>query len=275
MTACRRSRSPSTRASRSEPRERASDGNAAPRVDEAPHPTWDARRWPRRRLRPAPRPRRLTRRTSDRSPAPRPDVRQVSATENLAHAKSPFRPSSSRRSSIRRAGSAPAPSVTGAIITRTSSSSPASANWPARSPPPTIQTFRPAAASTIRSCTVAMSALVNSIPASGTTGSCRCVKTAARDVVRPLPFRRILVLELVVEDPFVRRRAHGECADAGDELAVVQRPVGLLLASEQPGQRVVGVGDEAVEAGRRVVLGETHDSFLRGLCASPSYRIFV
>ena len=43
---------------------------------------------------------------------------------------------------------APAPSVTGAIVTITSSSRPASANCPARSPPPTIQTFRPPAAAT-------------------------------------------------------------------------------------------------------------------------------
>src|SRR6185437_567372 len=50
-------------------------------------------------------------------------------TENLAETKSPFRPTSSRRSSIRRGSNgAPPPSVTGAIETITSSSSPASAN---------------------------------------------------------------------------------------------------------------------------------------------------
>jgi SAM-dependent methyltransferase len=50
-------------------------------------------------------------------------------TENLAEANSPLRPSSSRRSSIRRGSrGAPPPSVTGAIDTRTSSSSPTSAN---------------------------------------------------------------------------------------------------------------------------------------------------
>jgi hypothetical protein len=50
-------------------------------------------------------------------------------TENLAEAKSPFRPSSSRRSSRRRGSrGAPPPSVTGAIDTMISSSRPASAN---------------------------------------------------------------------------------------------------------------------------------------------------
>src|SRR5918995_218821 len=90
------------------------------------------------------------------------------STEYLAATKSPFRPISSRRSSIRRGSSgAPAPSVTGAIDTMTSSSSPASANWPARSPPPTIQMFRSPAARVSSSCTVATSALVNSMRASG------------------------------------------------------------------------------------------------------------
>jgi predicted dehydrogenase len=51
------------------------------------------------------------------------------ATENLAETKSPFRPSSSRRSSIWRGSrGAPAPSVTGAIDTITSSRSPTSPN---------------------------------------------------------------------------------------------------------------------------------------------------
>ena len=55
--------------------------------------------------------------------------RRAPLTENRAATKSPFRPSSSRRSSIRRGSSgAPAPSVTGAIDTITSSNSPASAN---------------------------------------------------------------------------------------------------------------------------------------------------
>ena len=99
-------------------------------------------------------------------------------TENLAQEKSPLRPSSSSRSSIRRGSSgAPPPSVTGAIETITSSSSPASANWPARSPPPTIQMFRPPAARDhllVHRCDVGARELD---AASGTTGSCRCVKT--------------------------------------------------------------------------------------------------
>jgi hypothetical protein len=82
----------------------------------------------------------------------------------------------------------------------------------------------------------------------------------ARDLVRPFPLRGILSRELVVEDPFVRRRPHRHRADLGDELAVVQRPVVLPLAGEQPFQRVVGVGDEAVEGRSRVVLGQAHDA---------------
>ena len=61
----------------------------------------------------------------------------------------------------------------------------------------------------------------------------------ARDVVRPLPLRRILARELVVEDPLIRRRAHCQRADAGDEVAVVHRPVVLVPAREQPVERVV------------------------------------
>jgi hypothetical protein len=43
--------------------------------------------------------------------------------------------------------------------------------------PPTIQTFRSPEAATMSWWTDAMSALVSSISALGTTGSCRCVKT--------------------------------------------------------------------------------------------------
>jgi hypothetical protein len=73
----------------------------------------------------------------------------------------------------------------------------------------------------------------------------------APDVVRPLPRRRILTRELVLEDPLVRRRPHRHRTNARDEVAVVQRPIILALADEKPVQRVVGVGDKAVEAGRR------------------------
>src|SRR5207244_7942874 len=38
----------------------------------------------------------------------------------------------------------------------------------------------------------------------------------------------------------------------------VPRPARLLRACEEPAQRVVGIGDEAVEAGCRVVLREAH-----------------
>src|SRR5262249_16865476 len=62
-----------------------------------------------------------------------------------------------------RSSGAPAPSVAGAIVTSTSSSSPASANWPAKSPPPTIQTFRAPAARTICSWTGPTLPLTSSI----------------------------------------------------------------------------------------------------------------
>src|SRR5204863_311986 len=59
-------------------------------------------------------------------------------------------------------------------------------------------------------------------------------------------------------DPLVRRRPHRQRADAGYEVAVVLRPVLLAPAGEQPVERIVGVGDEAVQGGRRVVLSEAH-----------------
>ena len=79
-----------------------------------------------------------------------------------------------------------------------------------------------------------------------------------RDLVGPLPVHRILVGELVVEDPLVRRRAHRKRADAGDELGVVQEALAVLIACEEPLERVVRIGDEAVERRRRVVLREAH-----------------
>src|SRR5262249_24262782 len=80
----------------------------------------------------------------------------------------------------------------------------------------------------------------------------------AGNVVRPLPVGRILVRELVIEDPFVRRRAHRDRSYMLDELAVVERSIPILLPREEPLERMVLVRDEAVERGSRVVLGETH-----------------
>ena len=80
----------------------------------------------------------------------------------------------------------------------------------------------------------------------------------ARDLVRPPPVARVLVGELVVEDPLVGRRPHRERADVGDERAVVERAIVILVTREEPPERVVRVGDEAVERGRRVVLGQAH-----------------
>ena len=140
----------------------------------------------------------------------------------------------------------------------TSSSSPASANWPARSPPPTIHTFLPAAARTISACTGAYVATHE--PEVGVRhGSQLPVREdPAGDVVGPLPVGRILVRELVTEDPLVCRRPHRQRADACEELRVVQEAAMVLVAREQPVERVARVGDVAVERGRRVVLRESH-----------------
>jgi hypothetical protein len=54
----------------------------------------------------------------------------------------------------------------------------------------------------------------------------------------------------VGQDPLVRRRAHRDGADVPDKVRVVVGHAEL----EEPVEPVVGVGDEAVEAGRGVVL---------------------
>src|SRR5436189_5651128 len=79
-------------------------------------------------------------------------------------------------------------------------------------------------------------------------------------LIWPPPLGWVLVRWPVVEDPLVCRRAHSQRTDARDELGVVQWAVSVLVAREQPIQRVIGVGDEAVERRRRVVLGEAHDA---------------
>jgi len=54
-------------------------------------------------------------------------------------------------------------------------------------------------------------------------------------------------------------RDHGRRLQRRTRLASKEtRPVVLALAGEHPVQRVVGVGDEAVEGGRRVVLSEAY-----------------
>ena len=164
----------------------------------------------------------------------------------------------------------------------TSSSRPASANWPPRSPPPTIHTFFPPAAATISACTGATSPLHELDPRSGTAVSSPAREDPARQVVRPLPLRRVLVGELVLEDPLVRRRAHRERADPGDELVVVEGPSAVLVPREEPVERVVRVRDEAVERRRRVVLREAHSwrmpcfssaAWTRASIWSPSYSM--
>jgi hypothetical protein len=61
-----------------------------------------------------------------------------------------------------------------------SSSRPWSANWPARSPPPTSQTLRPPAAASIAWCTARTSPDANLMSAPGTAGSWRWLKTQQR-----------------------------------------------------------------------------------------------
>ena len=56
--------------------------------------------------------------------------------------------------------------------------------------------------------------LVNSIFALGNDWQLPVREDPARDVVGPLPLRRILALELVVEDPLVGRRPHRQRTDA-------------------------------------------------------------
>jgi inner membrane transporter RhtA len=56
----------------------------------------------------------------------------------------------------------------------------------------------------------------------------------ARNLVWPPPLGRILVGELVVEDPLVRCRAHRHRAHGGKELAVVHHSALVTLAGEQP-----------------------------------------
>ena len=71
----------------------------------------------------------------------------------------------------------------------------------------------------------------------------------AGDVVGPGLARALHV----VEHPQVGGRAHHHRADAGDELVVAGGPALLGLLLEEPGQRVVLVGDEAVQRGGGVV----------------------
>ena len=61
-----------------------------------------------------------------------------------------------------------------------------------------------------------------------------------------------------VADPLVRRRAHRERPDRGDERPVAHRPVLVDVLHEEPVQRVVLVGEEAVQRGGGVVRRAGH-----------------
>jgi transposase len=99
------------------------------------------------------------------------------STVYRAHAKLRLRTTSSSRSSTCRGSSgAPAPRATGAYCTHSSSSSPASANCPARSPPPTTHTPRSPAAATMSACGGATAPWTKRM-SPRTCGSCRVEKT--------------------------------------------------------------------------------------------------
>src|SRR5262249_60269456 len=80
----------------------------------------------------------------------------------------------------------------------------------------------------------------------------------------PPPLCRVGQQVLVLDDPLVSGRAHGHRADPGEELAELLLPGGLRLFGsprlclEQPLQRVLGIGDEPVDARRNQILSLGH-----------------
>jgi len=66
------------------------------------------------------------------------------------------------------------------------------------------------------------------------------------------------VVALKKTDPTLAADVDRSLTDLRDEVAVVERALAVLLLPEQPLERVVLVGDEAVEARRRVVLRQAH-----------------
>src|SRR5437764_6097787 len=63
---------------------------------------------------------------------------------------------------------------------------------------------------------------------------------------------------LVFQHPLVGRRTHGEGADIGEE-GLERTAVTARIRFEQPVETVLGIGDVAVDARRRVVLRFRHD----------------
>ena len=164
----------------------------------------------------------------------------------------------------------PAPRVTGVIPRCTSSRSPASANWPTRSPPPMTQT----------SCAVrGRDQLV--VHRGDVAGDEPHVDTrdAGQVLVGEHPQRAVAVElgvllgvlgEVVVEHPAVRRGAGDHRPDPADERV----PAAVVLAVrhlEEPVQGVVLVGDEAVEGAGGEVDDPGHARWLRRRLLAPGH----
>ena len=72
------------------------------------------------------------------------------------------------------------------------------------------------------------------------------------------PLVRMVEQRLVLQHPLVGRRTHGEGADIGEE-GLERTAVTARIRFEQPVETVLGIGDVAVDARRRVVLRFRHD----------------
>ena len=131
------------------------------------------------------------------------------------------------------------PSVTGAMLTRTWSSSPASWNWPTRSPPPTSQTLRSAGGLDHLGVHGGDVALHEPEVDAGDRRELAVREDPARPVgVERLPALGMLEQLLVVEHPLVGRGAHRHGADVVEERGEPGALV-LPLDGEEPVQRVV------------------------------------
>ena len=175
-------------------------------------------------------------------------------------------PASSRSDSRRRGRSGlPEPSVTGATETRISSRRPASANWPTRSPPPTSQTSPSPAASRISAQIARRHRGGSGCRRPATSGSAREDSTKLTTSPSRTTSRDARARSLVLDDPLVGRRAHDERADALEEAREVALRRSAPGHGEQPRERVVVVGEEAVEGG-----GGVEDDARHGATVSRS-----
>jgi len=85
--------------------------------------------------------------------------------------------------------------------------------------------------------------------------SCVRLPFSARENIRnPAPLARLGQKAGVLGDPLVRRGAHSDRADLGDEPGKFIFHSARIAELEVPAQRVVRVGNKAVDAAGRVVL---------------------